>query len=267
MIFGSHKPRFSNVLAVLAALVLIAGCEAGMTPQARELLNEANSALSRNDRHRTISLTTRFLAENPKSLGRDQAFYLRGMAKYRLRNYDAAAVDFQQAVAEANTDRVKAYAQTQLAEIAYREGSLQASGRYARQALELVDPNSPPADQLYYRLGCVLQRQGRWRDADAQFGHVNFYFKGSELAKRSLDRMSAEAWTIRAGLYQNRRYALSAAGELKDKGFAAEVLVEVRQSRLWYLVQVGRYETMEAAMARLDDVKAIRSDAYVDVTR
>ncbi|MFP4052586.1 MAG: SPOR domain-containing protein [Phycisphaerae bacterium] len=247
--------------------VLLAGCGGQLTPEARQLLSEARDAYRRDENSRTVTLADQFLQQHPGSVAADEALYLRGMAKYRLRDLDAATADFKEAAEESKKDSVRAVALTQLAEIAFVRGNMDQAEDYATDALIYTRPSESPADKAFYRLGCVLQRQGRWLEADEKFGKVTFWFADTELARLAARRLSARGWTVRAGTYQTRRYAEAAARKLHDHGLSVAVRAEVRDHQLVYLVEVGRFGNYAQAMRQLAAVKAHQDDAYLTVTR
>ena len=247
--------------------VLLAGCGGQLDPEAKKLLSDARDAYRQDDPGRTVTLADQFLQRHPGSVAADEALYLRGMANYRLRDLDAAVADFKEAIEETKKDSVRRVAMTQLAEIAFLRGNLDQAEAYATDALIYTRPSESPADKAFYRLGCVLQRQGRWLEADEKFGKVTFWFADSELAKLAGRRISARGWTVRAGTYQTRRYAQAAIRELRDKGLSPVVRAEVRNHQLVYLVEVGRFGTWEQAMRQLAAVRTHQDDAYVTVTR
>jgi TolA-binding protein len=252
-----------GALAVLA----LAGCNGQLSPEAKQLLTQARTAYQRNDNGTVVSLTSRFFQEHPDSVALDEAHYLRGMARFRLGKYPAAVTDFKRALDETRSDSIRALAYTQLGEIAFMRNELDRAEEFTREALQYTDPGEPPADKALYRLGCTLQRQGQWVEADERLGKVTFWFRDTELAKRARRRISARAWTVRAGTFTQRRFAEAAVRELRKADLPVKLQVEVRGGELVYLVEVGRFEDYSRAAAQLTAVRPHQSDAFVTVTR
>ncbi len=253
-------------LGALGVLVL-AGCNGPLSPEAKQLLTQARTAYDRNDNGAVVSLTGRFFQEHPDSIALDEAHYLRGMARFRLAEYPAAVADFKRALDVTDRDSIRALAYTQLGEIAFMRNELDRAEQFTRAALEHTDPAKPPADKALYRLGCTLQRQGKWVQADERLGKVTFWFRGSELARRAKRRISARAWTVRAGTFTQRRFAEAAVRELRKAKLSPQLQVEVREGKLVYLVEIGRFQEYALAMAQLAAVRPHQGDAFISVTR
>ena len=80
-------------------------------------------------------------------------------------------------------------------------------------------------------------------------------------------RIGGRAWTVQAGVYEDRRLAHAAVTRLRAVGLPAETSMSLREQELAYTVQVGRYDRYEQALAQLPRVLAAQADAFVAVTR
>lgn len=261
------QPRRQWMALGLVAACFVAGCNGQLSPEAKQLLLDARTAYERNNNPAVVSITDRFVREHPGSIALDEAYYLRGMARFRLGKFPAAVADFKRALDVTERDAIRALAYTQLGEIAFMRNDLDRAEEFTRNALEHTDPAKPPADKALYRLGCTLQRKGQWVEADERLGKVTFWFDETELAGRARRRISARGWTVRAGTFTRRRYAEAAADELQKVGLPAKLQVEVRGGKLVYLVEVGRFADYAPAVAQLPAVRRHRSDAFITVTR
>ncbi len=262
------KVRFLAMLAGSACFVAaFAGCNGEATPEGKILLQNAAAAYGNGQYEATVRNVDAFMIENSKSSRADEAFYLRGLARYRLKQYDEAAGDLEQAIDRTKIDHIKSNSLNALGDIAYDKDNMVLAGHLYEQALENTERGKKPADHSCYRLGCALQRQGRWAEADPYFQKVIYFFDGSELAKLASRRVNCVAWSIQAGAFEKKANAEKAAAEFTKNSLHAAALSVVESGRLIYVVQVGRYVTYEQAVAALDRVRKMKGDAFVVTTR
>ncbi|MCD6304117.1 MAG: hypothetical protein J7M21_04060, partial [Planctomycetes bacterium] len=82
---GSPAPRGPAVAAsaVVAALLLLAGCQKPVTPQARKLLADCQALYDRGDDANAVRLAGEFLEQYGRTALADDARYLRGLARLR----------------------------------------------------------------------------------------------------------------------------------------------------------------------------------------
>jgi tetratricopeptide (TPR) repeat protein len=256
-----------HVIAIAAALsVFAAGCTEPAGQGAKNLLVDAAAAYDRDRSARVIELTDRYLLEYPGAPNRDEALYLRGMSHYRLGQFIHAEADLKRVLKETQKTSLRAFALTQMGEIAFQKGQLEQAEDFCRQAIAIAARGVAPSDKAHYRLGCALQRLGRWGQADVAFGHVMYLFGGSELARLASDRHGGRAWTVRAGTYERKEFAKAEASRLRQRGVPAQIDTAVRGDRLYYRIQVGRYESFDQALRSLPAVARHQPDAYVTVT-
>ncbi|MDY6913578.1 MAG: SPOR domain-containing protein [Planctomycetota bacterium] len=257
----------------LAAVVLgwiainSVGCADQLSPQAKQLLQSGCSAYNQGDDEAVIRQMDAFLRDNDSSSHSGKAYYLRGLAKYRLKDLDGAKADLREALARTDSEDVRAKASLTLGELAYEADDMAMAEHMYRMAQSNIEQGKAPSDHAHYRLGCVLQRQGRWADADIEFGRVTYFFNGSELAKRAGRRTHCTSWTIQAGAFRRKGSATAAAAKLVSKNTLAVSRGVLYDGKPMFVVQVGRYPTYEQAIAELDKVKSKTGDAFVTVTR
>ena len=72
------------VLSVLAAVACLAGCTSELTPEAKALLHDAAAAYEDGEQSQVVALSSEFLKRFSRSDHVDEAYYLRGVARYHL---------------------------------------------------------------------------------------------------------------------------------------------------------------------------------------
>ncbi|MFP3936770.1 MAG: tetratricopeptide repeat protein [Phycisphaerae bacterium] len=257
----------TSVWMVALVCFVLTGCAPEMPPQARELLNSGIDAYEAGEHDSARSRMDEFLSQYPRVRGVAEAYYLRGMAYYRQERPDDARRDLRKAVDDADDKHLRGRALVALGNIAYENDEIAAAENYYRDALDDLDGDRPPRDQALYRLGCVLQRQGRWREADTQFNRLIYVFEDSSFASSAERRVHARAWTIQAGAFDERKHADSLAGKLRDDGLDARVIPLLADRAPRFVVCVGRYSSHEAADAGVEDVRNHEGEAFVTVIR
>jgi len=253
------------------ALMVAPGCNDQLSPQAMGLLRSARDSYDAGDNVAAASKLDTFLAENATSSKAAEAFYLRGMARLKTSDRAGAKQDLQSAIAKtgdkASDKALRAKARVALGDIAYDDGDMALAENMYRQALEDFGPGAKPSGHAHYRLGCVLQRQGRWKEADVQFDRVVFLLPGTGLARKSARRTHGTSWTIQAGLYKSKVRAAAVARSLSGKHLSAAVVAIIAENRPMFVVRVGRFATYEQAAAMLPQVRHKQKDAFVTPTR
>jgi len=252
---------------VVLTLLECLGCQEQLSPQAKLTLQNAYAASAAGDNRAVINHTDVFLHQNDRSPRADEAYYLRGLAKYGLGDLAGAQVDLSEALGRTQIQELRAKTAVALGDLAWDSDDMQTAERMYGLALANLAKDQKPADHAHYRLGCVLQRLGRWEDADVQFNRVIYFFNGSELAIRAGRRLNARDWTIQVGAFEGKSRAEAVVADLKGKNLPATIQSIVTQGRLTFVVQVGNYPTYEQAAAALGGVRHYKPDAYVIPTR
>jgi len=253
------------------AVVLVGGnamgCNGPLTLQAQSLLKQGKAAYQRKDYPATIEKMNSFLDQAGRSRKADEGYYLRGLAGLKLGDRDGAKRDFTEAIERTDSKHIKAHSLNALGDIAWDAGDMDTAARSYSGALKHVRADQKPADHSHYRLGCVLQRQGKWSEADLQFSKLDFYFRGGELALRAARRVNCRAWSVQAGAFNNRDRAKTLAQDLSRTALPAEVRPALKVSKVNYVVQVGRYQTYPEVTRALGTVRQQVSDAFIITVR
>jgi TolA-binding protein len=266
--------------ALLLALLLAAaagacGCAGEVGPAPRRFLKGAEEAYLRGENERALGDLNIFLKEFSGSRLAGEAYYYRGMSRLALEDRSGARADLTQAAGLLPDRLLAAQAMLSLGELTEEAGDLGAAERLYRQSVEKLDLGQTPADEALFRLGGVLQKQGRWADADLPLDRLIYLFAGAPLAEKARRKVRCTAWTIRDGTTSDRPAALEAAAKLTKAGLPATVremlegdASEGRPSaRLTFAVEVGRYPTYAQAAAALPAALAKAKDAVITETR
>jgi len=253
--------------AMVLMLLLAGGCVQTVTPEAKQLLVASRGAYERGDDAAVVRDTTAFLADHAKTNLADVAYYLRGLSRLRGKDTPGAKEDLLAAAGCAQRKSVRLGARKALGDLAYDAGDMDWAETLFREALAEAEPTKKPTDEIRYRLGCVLQRKGRWADADEQFDRVSHVFAGTEVARRAERRLRCLAWTVQAGAFATHKLARADAARLRAKKLSVVTRPVPGAGKLQFVVQVGWHETHAAAVASLPTVRRIRPDAFVTPTR
>ena len=256
-----------GILLCLTWAGVLAGCNGAVSPEGRKLLLAANSAYQGGDDAAAVRACSRFLQMHPRAQEAGEAHYVRGLAQARQGTTAAAQDDLLAALRFAKRKDLIALVHAKLGELAYNAGDMAQAETHYRAVLPNTPPGAPPADEAMYRLGCVLQRQGRWQEADQFFFRVIHLFEGKEMAKRAALRVQAVRWSIQAGAYTTVDAAEDLKKQLAAAGLPARIDRELREGRLLRLVRVGSYPTYAKAQADLDRAQRVRHDSFITAAR
>ena len=253
------------IIACFSTTPVLVGCGGSAPRQGRILLRESQNSLVRRDYKDTIEKADRFLREYGGTREAGRAYYLRGKAKLSLGNIVEAKSDLQEAVSRSGNGDVRANARLALGQLAFDGGQMLHAEELYRAAIADIEVGKPPGDHAHYRLGCVLQRRGLWRQAELEFRKVVEYYANTELARRSSRRVNATAWTVQAGAFGHEPRAASLARKLRAGGLASDVTPMLGKSGPLFVVVVNRYGTYQQAAKALSSVKKHQADAFVTV--
>jgi len=251
----------------LACVGAAAGCHGTVSPEGVKLLRASDAAYRRGDDAAAIDSATRFLNLHPRLQESGEAYYVRALAKKRTRRTAEAKSDLQAALGLAKRNDLLVRVHHALGELAYAAGDMTAAEKHYREVVARNPAAAPPSDQALYRLGCALQRQGRWAEADSYFTRLTHLFDDSALARRAEDRIRAKQWSIQVGAFANADAARRLERKLLAQGLPARTDIDTRKVKLLRFVRIGSYATYRAAEAELERVRKISSDAFITPAR
>lgn len=261
-----RRKKWTIATICSAAVLAVPACNGALSPHGDQLLSDATVAYQAGNDRLVVERMDAFLEAYGNTRHAGRGYYLRGLARYRLKDLPGAKAD----LAAAEKMGEKGYildAQTALGDVAYECGDMALAAEAFGRALARLEEGKPPADHAHFRLGCILQHQGRWSEADEHFFRVMHYFDGSEMARRARRRAQATAWTVQIGAFEQQANADGAARKLIGQGLPAFVRTVTEDDKLLFLVQVGRYAAYGEAAAGAAELKRHHRDAFVTTTR
>lgn len=249
-------------------LVSAVGCtEAEITPADQRNLDFAVRSYDSGDDAGTIKNANAVLMKHTSGDMAMQAYYLRGMAHFRLGDWYAADNDLKIVVRNAPNEELCLRAKDAMGELAYRNDDLELAEGYFKDVVDGIPQAERPADHARFRLGCILQKQGKWPQADIYFQRVIYLFPKGNLAAEAEKKVNARNWTIQAGVYRKNENAKELASKLRKSGFSVVIKPESQNEKLVFSVLVGRWDNYDSAVSELPVVKKVRKDAFLRVTR
>ncbi len=254
--------RLATIMAMLCA-ALASGCAGTLSPQAARQLESCRQLYHSGDDEAASQCLTSFLQDKANKSAFDQAHYLRGLSRLRAGERAGAKADFNAALRYASDGDLEPRALLELGQMAYEADDMARAENTLRQALANISEGEQPGDRARYLLGCVLQRQGRWEDADLQFDRVVFQFEGSDIARQAGRRTHCKAWTIQVGAYRKKNLAASAAERFLKSKLPAYLNITFDERGPLFVVQIGRYPTYEQAAAELPVVRSQQAEAFI----
>jgi tetratricopeptide (TPR) repeat protein len=244
--------RFANTREMIMRLrfygvvvgLLLVGC--GPTDADRKVLTDAYARYGTRDFAGTEELAGKYIDKEPTADNVDEAFYLRGLARYGRGDRIGATADLGKALERTKRADMKYKANMTLGDIAfdqYRWEEAVADYQKALGAGAGVEP------RLQFRLGAALQAVGQWDNARAHFEAVAGPGGDAALAERARERMEARVFSLQFGAFKEGVRAGDLARQLKAAGIPANVASELRDKQLVFVVRAGSYTTWADAEA------------------
>lgn len=255
---------------VIFALVLWCGSGCAgetLSPQTRHKLDAAQAAYRARENRQVLRYTEDILRAEPRGEGAMQARYLRGMALFRLKEYPAAREDLLTVYHRTRNPDLRIKATDALGELAYLRGDWNEAEQYFSEVLDQTPDGRRPADHARFRRGCIRQRQGRWAEADVELEKITYHFPNTPTARKAAQRVRGRSWTIQVGSFDSRANAVAAAAKYQPTGIRTYIEPVLRDGKLVFLLQVGRWGRYEAAEVHLPAVRRIANDAFLHVAR
>jgi tetratricopeptide (TPR) repeat protein len=250
-------------MVVFLIAAFLAGCLP--TEAQRRALEDGFAKYSARQFVESESIANEYIKQNPTVDNIDEAYYLRGLARFSRNNKQGASEDLLAAIEKTKRSDLKGKAYRTLGDIAFDGDKWQQAFDYYQQSLTAVASASvgngaangqagprPKADAyLHYRSGAALQNLGQWDKARPFFQTVIATNSDPAQTARSVTRINARNFSLQFGAFSESGKAAELIRQLKAANITATASTEMRESQLLYLVRSGTYGTyQEAEVAR-----------------
>ncbi len=260
----SMRLWFVGVLAGVCCLS--GGCVRDVSRRGRARIEACYTAYADGDDQAVIDRAGRFLQEHSPSARDDEVYYLRGLALSRRGDPVDARADLTRA-AGSQRRAIRAHALLALGDLALMGGDLAGAAALYERSLTEGTARRTPAQHAYVRLGNVLQRQGRWEQADERFSRAMRTFPSTRQARWAAARIGGRAWTVQARAFADRDNARAAARLLVKAKLPATTAAVMRDGKTIHVVRVGRYSRHGQAAETLAAVRRVGKEAYIGVVK
>lgn len=255
--------RRARIALPSICLLLPIGC-ATLPEHARQRLLEGDR-LYREKNYAAAEVTANvFLKEFPDRPESAEAYYLRALCRIQMGQRITAEGDLDRCLSLSRRDDLTARARAALGGLAFDSGRFTDAITHFGAALERMEER-PPADEMHYRYGVALQREGRWDEARKQFSALLHRFPGSRYEDDARRRFSwpLKAFSVQCGAFREAASADALVKKLRGASMDARSAAESRGGRPMHVVYVGSYASYAAADEALKRIKAQVSDAIV----
>lgn len=240
-----------------ASLALATGCHQ-LTPSARQQLADGAHAYNIARYGPAKETLTSFINDNDQSQEVSEAYYIRGLARLKLRQRTEARQDFQAAVAKSARKDVTLRAQTSLAIMAYDDADWASAVRHYEDAILWINDLRDYDDHLL-RYAISLQRLGRWEESSRMFADILQDHPSGSASKTAKIMLgwNHPYFTVQCHALGKAQAADKEVARLRATGLKAAKTLDTRSGRAMYLVQVGKYRTYDEALQGLQRVRRI----------
>ena len=264
---GEDEPGPCRVIRLLSAAVLssmlAAGC-ASLPPHERQLLTQAAANYTRGDVSAANSQLDRIIRDYDTTPEIAEAYYLRGLCRWKSQQPSAASQDFERGIAKSRREDLTAHCRAALAAMAFERSDWEQAAELYAKALPQI-PDAAPTDEILYAAGLAMQRAGRWKEAATQYGRILWKFSNRPVAANA--RIQAgwrhPYYAVQLGAFRDADNAAASVQEFRKHGLDPEMENLPRGGQAIWVVMAGRYRTFNEAKAALPRYKPLRADATI----
>lgn len=190
-----------------------------------------------------------YIQKFPQDPHVDEAYYLRGLARYGMGNKNGALSDMNTAIQRTQRNDLKSKAYRVLGDLAYEAHRWDEAINHYKASIMTAE--GPLDTYAHERLAASLQALGRWDESRPYLQKVIAARPEPVQLQRAIQRLNARYFELQFGAYQEVANARTMVGKLKAEGLAATPMSELREGKLWWLVRSGQCRThLEADAAR-----------------
>jgi tetratricopeptide (TPR) repeat protein len=262
---GMQRPTYlaGAVAAAGICLLITAGC-ATLPPNERQQLIDASRQYATGQTTPAMRTTDRLIRDYGRTAEIGEAYYIRGLCRFKAQQRQAAAADFEKAIDKSKRPELIARSRASLAAVAFENGDWSRAAELYGQSVEML-PDVPPNDAVLFSAGLAMQRAGDWREARFQFARILNRFRSRPLAAeaRRMAFWRHDYFSIQFGAYRDSLNAGKAVQSARQQGFEASQEYMLRNGQPVYLVIAGRYTTYNEARSALTQVRRRQPQATI----
>jgi tetratricopeptide (TPR) repeat protein len=241
------------------AAILLTAC--GPTAADRKNLSDAYASYAARNFIAAENAATAYIQNQPTADNVDEAFYLRGLARYGRADRVGAAADLHKAIDRTKRSDMKYKAWMTLGDIAFDQNHWdEAAGDYQKAIASAAGITAEP--RLEFRLGVALQSIGHWESARANLA-LAAASTDAALAQRARERMDAKAFSLQFGAFKEGARAGELVRQLHAAGINAVATSEMHNGQLVFVVRSGSYTTLADADSARQRIAAKYPNAVV----
>jgi tetratricopeptide (TPR) repeat protein len=230
------------------------GC-ASLPPLERQQLMDASRQYSAGDTASATGTLDRIIRDYGQTAEIAEAYYIRGLCRFKARQTKAAAEDFERGISKSKRADLTARCRASLAAIEFEKGDWKSAADLYGQAVGGL-PDVAPTDAVLLEAGIAMQRAGKWRDADTQFARILHRFRNRPVAAdaRRMSLWRHSYYSIQYGAYRDAENAGKAVQALRRQGLNPTKEYLPRDGQPLWIVMDGQYRTYDetrAAIARI----------------
>jgi len=204
------------------------------------------------------SIANAFITRHPDSPNIDQAYYLRGIARFTRGDRAGAFGDLRVAANRTTRPDLKSKAYRALGDIEFDDQHWSpAQGDY-EQALAAGAAGLPAATGAYleFHIGACLQALGQWDKARPYFARVITGKADAGLVDRAVSRLDLTNFQLQFGAFQDVANARDLASRLKADGVMPTISTDLHDGKPLYRVVAGSYKTWADANTAQDAMRS-----------
>lgn len=252
------------ITACAAGFVLgVSGC-AELPPGALKERNEAEAEYRAQRYEAAASRLDNILRDYPNHRGCDEAYYLRALCRAQQSNRSGAIADTLACIKNSMTPALIAKAHATAGALLYETGQTAEALPHLSAALKGL-PDAPPADLVRYHYAACLQREGRWRDARAEFDAIAQRYPNNTVAghARRAKEWPHDYFAIQCGTFRDQASASKYRDQLSMAGLTARTIQRKINGESLCAVCVGTYARYEQAQAALPQIQRKATGATI----
>jgi TolA-binding protein len=239
------------------------GC-VSLPPLERQQLMKASRDYSAGDTASATSTLDRIIRDYGQTAEIAEAYYIRGLCRFKTRKTKAAAVDFEHGISKSKRSDLTARCRASLAAIEFEKGDWKRAADLYAEAVGGL-PDVAPTDVVLLGAGIAMQRAGKWREADTQFARILNRFRNRPAAvdARRMSLWRHSYYSIQYGAYRDTDNAGRAVQALRRQGLEPTKEYLPRDGQTLWVVMAGQYRTYDEARSALARARQQQAQATI----